>query len=150
MHFTREPLLDLFSQEWEDTPLRCPVPGSVCISLAGSWPGSWRRAVGGYCHVGPTRSHLSVGSEKDTGTKAAKHSPGRAGRQEPARERKGNEWDGIKSNKEIMKERQHKTERITNRERNRRMRIKRLGGKEKENRNWKICCIYCLKCQENV
>lgn len=40
--------------------------------------------AGGCCRARPTGSRLSAGSERDTGTAAAKHSPGRAGRLEPA------------------------------------------------------------------
>lgn len=40
--------------------------------------------AGGCCHAGPTGSPPSAGSEWDTGTRAAKHSPGREGRRGPA------------------------------------------------------------------
>lgn len=39
--------------------------------------------AGGRCHAVPTGSLLSAGSERDTGTTAAKRSPGRARRLEP-------------------------------------------------------------------
>lgn len=87
IHFTTKPFRPYQScDQAEDAkaPLRCLVPGNVCISLADSWPGSWRRVAGGCCRARLTGSHLSAGSERDTGTTAAKHSPGRAGRLEPA------------------------------------------------------------------
>lgn len=102
MHYSyqrisQESLLNIFQScnQAEDAKasLRRPLPESVCISLAGSSLRSWRRAVGGCCRAKPTGSHLSAGSERDTGTTAAKHSPGRAGRLEPT----GTEGRGVRS-----------------------------------------------------
>lgn len=72
--------------------LRCLVPGGVCISPAGSWPGSWRRGAGGRCHAAPAGSRWSAGSGRGTGRAAATRSPGRAGRRAPAGVRVGWGW----------------------------------------------------------